>query len=141
MKKKLLVLVPVLLLAGAGAAYEAVLKPKPERAHRKIEGTLVALHEPFTVNLAGGHYGRVSVSLLVASAPPPVTTSSGALQVVLPENDAVRAVITNDLTGIDSGRLIARRSRQRLLAEILRDLKKSTDEPVKRVMFTDVAVQ
>jgi flagellar basal body-associated protein FliL len=137
-KKKLLILVPVLLLLSAGAAYETVLKPKPKVVVPKINGTLVALTDPFTVNLAGGRYGRISVSLLLTTAPAP---AAGATGVTLPENDAIRSIVTNDVTGIDSNRLISRAARHALLAEILRDLKKSTDEPVTEVLFTDVAVQ
>jgi flagellar basal body-associated protein FliL len=137
-KKKLLILVPVLLLLSAGAAYETVLKPKPKIVVPKIDGTLVALTDPFTINLAGGRYGRISVSLLLKTAPIP---AAGATSVTLPENDAIRAIVTNDLTGIDSNRLISRSERHALLAQILKDLKKTTDEPVTEVLFTDVAVQ
>ena len=140
MKKKLIIAIPVLLLVAAGGAYETVLAPKPKPVVMKVNGTLVPLADAFTLNLAGGHYGRVSVSLLVTKAPAPVTTGSGT-SIVLPENDAVRAVITNDLTGIDASRLIDRPSREELEGEILADLKKSTDEPVTKVLFTDLAVQ
>lgn len=140
MKKKLMIAIPLLVLVVAGGAYETVLKPKPKKVVPKVNGTLVALSDPFTLNLAGGHYARLSVSLLVTSAPAPVTTQSGT-SIVLPENDAVRAIITNDLTGVDSSALVDRGSRQGLEAEILRDLKKSTDEPVTQVLFTDLAVE
>lgn len=140
MKKKLIIAVPVLLLVLTGGTYETVLKPKPKVVVAKVNGTLVALSDPFTLNLAGGHYARVSVSLLVTKAPAATTGTSGST-IVLPENDAVRAIITNDLTGIDANSLIERGSRESLEAEILRDLKKSTDEPVTQVLFTDLAVQ
>jgi flagellar basal body-associated protein FliL len=138
--KKLLIILPVLVIALAGGAYEMVLKPKPKVVVPKVNGTLVALSDPFTLNLAGGHYARVSVSLLVTTAPAPTSTSTGT-SIVLPENDAVRAIITNDLTGIDVNRLIDRGSREAVETEILTDLKKSTDEPVTEVLFTDLAVQ
>ncbi|HEX7083876.1 MAG TPA: flagellar basal body-associated FliL family protein [Gaiellaceae bacterium] len=140
MKKKLLILVPLLLLLSAGGAYEMVLKPKPKKVVPKIDGSLVALGDPFTVNLAGGHYGRISVSVLLSKAPP-AAAAGATTGVVLPENDAVRAIVTDDLTGVDSNRLIDRGERHALVAKILEDLKKSTDEPVTKVLFTDVAVQ
>jgi flagellar basal body-associated protein FliL len=140
-KKKLMILVPVLLLVSAGGAYEMVLKPKPKVVVPKIAGTLVGLGDPFTINLAGGHYGRVSVSVLLKTPPPAAAAADAGAAVALPENDAVRAIVTDDLTGIDSGRLIDRSRRHQLLARILADLKKSTDEPVTQVLFTDVAVQ
>jgi flagellar basal body-associated protein FliL len=141
-KKKLAIVFLFVVLLGAAGAYEKVLKAAPVKLPPpKIVGTLVALQDPFTLNLAGGHYGRISVSLLVTSAPAPTLDSSGADVINLPENDAIRAIITNDLTGIDANRLIDRGPRQELLAQILRDLKKSTDEPVTQVLFTDIAVQ
>jgi len=140
-KKKLLIVVGVVVLVGLAGAYETVLKAAPVTVTPKISGTLVPLTDPFTVNLAGGHYGRIAVSLLVTKAPAPTTDSTGASVIVLPENDAVRAIITNDLTGIKSTRLVDRAPREQLLVKILKDLKKSTDVPVTQVMFTDLAVQ
>jgi flagellar FliL protein len=139
MKKKLMILVPLILLLGAGGTYEMVLKPKPKVVVPKLEGTLVSLGDPFTVNLAGGHYGRISVAVL--ANPAPAAAADAAAPLTLPENDAVRAIVTDDLTGVDSDRLINRAQRHDLLAKILADLKKSTDEPVTKVFFTDVAVQ
>jgi flagellar basal body-associated protein FliL len=140
-KKKVIIALPLLVLVVAGGAYETVLKPTPKTVVPKVNGTLVSLGDPFTLNLAGAHYGRLSVSVLVTKAPAATTGSSGAPSIVLPENDAVRAIVTNDLTGIDSSRLIERSSREALEAEILGDLKKSTDEPVTKVFFTDLAVE
>jgi flagellar basal body-associated protein FliL len=145
MKKKIIILVPVLLLLGAAGSYEMVLKPKPKVVIPKINGELVDLSDPFTINLAGGHYGRISVSLLLKAGDPTATVSStnatGGVVVAPSENDAVRAIVTNDLTGIDESRLINRNQRQAVITQILRDLKKSTDEPVTKVYFTDVSVE
>jgi flagellar protein FliL len=141
-KKKIGILVLILLLVGAAGAYEKVLKAAPvPPPPPKIAGTLVELTDPFTVNLSGGHYGRVTVALLLTTAPAPTADSTGAMVIQLPENDAVRAIVTNDLTGISSDHLTDRGSREQLEAQILRDLKKQTDEPVTRVLFTDIAVQ
>jgi flagellar basal body-associated protein FliL len=139
--KKLMIVVVLVVLVALAGAYETVLKAAPVKVTPKIAGTLVPLTDPFTINLAGGHYGRVSVSLLVTKAPAATLDSTGANVVILPENDAIRAIITNDLTGIKSDHLVNRAPRQELLDEILRDLKKSTDEPVTKVLFTDIAVQ
>lgn len=139
MKKKLLILVPVILLLSAGGAYEMVLKPKPKVVVPKVNGTLVSLGDPFTVNLSGGHYGRITVAVLSTVAPAASTGSTAAA--TLPENDALRAVVTDDLTGVSANRLIDRSQRHELLAQILADIKKSTDEPITKVLFTDVAVQ
>ena len=139
MKKKLLILVPVILLLSAGGAYEMVLKPKPKVVVPKVNGTLVSLGDPFTVNLSGGHYGRITVAVL--STIPPAAVEGATTGPTLPENDALRAVVTDDLTGVSSSKLIDRSQRHALLAQILADIKKTTDEPITKVLFTDVAVQ
>jgi flagellar basal body-associated protein FliL len=138
-KKKLLILVPVILLLSAGGAYEMVLKPKPKVVVPKVNGTLVSLGDPFTVNLSGGHYGRITVAVL--STIPPAAVEGATTGPTLPENDALRAVVTDDLTGVSSSKLIDRSQRHALLAQILADIKKTTDEPITKVLFTDVAVQ
>jgi flagellar basal body-associated protein FliL len=141
-KKKLLAIVAFVVLIVVAGGYEEVLKAAPIKPPpMKVNGTLVQLTTPFTINLAGGHYGLVTVALLMTTAPAPTLDSSGDNVINLPENAVVRAIITNDLTGIDPSQLIDRAPRQQLLQEILTDLKTETDEPVTRVMFTDLAVQ
>jgi flagellar basal body-associated protein FliL len=139
-KKKILIPLVVVLL-GAGVGYKMFLAPKPAPIVKKVEGTLVPLADPFTVNLAGGHYGRVSVSLLVDPTAVPVVAEGSATGPTLEQNDLVRSIITDTLTGIDQSRLINRGERHTLLAQLVKDLKKSTDEPVKEVLITDLAVQ
>jgi flagellar FliL protein len=140
--KKIGILLVFLIVVGAAGAYETVLKAAPvPPPPPKIKGTLVELTDPFTLNLAGGHYGRITVALLLTSAPAPTMDSSGASVIQLPENDAIRAIVTNDLTGIDASHLTVRSDREELETEILHDLKNQTDEPVTRVLFTDIAVQ
>ena len=74
-----------------------------------MNGSLFALAPEFVVNLTDGHYGKVTVALLLAQAadgrgaqrrPPTVPT--------LVEDPVIRATITNDLTGIPSSTLIER---------------------------------
>jgi flagellar basal body-associated protein FliL len=137
--KTKLALLAVAVIVVAGAAYKLVLTPRAKPGPKKIDGALVSLGDPFTVNLSGGHYGRITVAVLLASPPPAVVDPS--TMPPLPEYDAVRAIVTDHLTGIDPGRLTDRSARHKLLAQLLLDLKKSTDEPVKQVLFTDLAVQ
>lgn len=142
MKKKLKFLIPVLLLlaGGGAAAYLFVLSPgSAKAAPLKVQGTLVTLNPDFTVNLQAGHYGKVSVALLLTADAPSAPASGGAA--VLPENDVVRSVVTNDLTGLPMSALIGRTARADLLAQILKDLRSQTDVKVTKVLFTDVVVQ
>ncbi len=139
MKKKLKFIAPVpILLIVLFAAYTMVLKPKPATAKPKIEGTLVPLATPFIVNLAGSRFGKLSVSLLLDEAP---GKSETGLPVTLPEDSALRAIITDELTGVPPTQLINRKWRANLLERILKRMQKTTDEPVTRVLITDLAVQ
>jgi flagellar protein FliL len=141
-KGKLKIILPVLLLllVGGGGAYFFVLAPKPAKAApAKIVGTLFPLSPEFVVNLSGGHYGKVTVALLMTAGVPAAPPSGGAAS--LTEDAAVRAIITNDLTGLPDSALIERAQRMTLEKKILTDLQSSTDVKVTQVLFTDVVVQ
>jgi len=133
--KKKLILFPILLLLVAGVGYKMVLAPKPKAPVKKIAGELFQLEKEFIVNLDEGHYGKVSVALVVEGA---VVGKHG---IELPQEPAVRAIITDELTGLKSTDLTDRTSREAVIERILDDIKKSTDEPVTEVLFTDLAVQ
>ena len=141
MKKKLKFILPVpILLAVLAGAYMTVLAPKKAvAAPPKVNGTLVELPTDFVVNLADGHYGKISVALLLTTAPPATATVNGVT--TLPQDAEIRAVITDQLTGLQPDLLIDRSTRHTVLNRILAQLKKSTDEPVKQVLITDLAVQ
>jgi flagellar basal body-associated protein FliL len=147
MKKKLIIVIAaVLVLGGAGGAYKFVLAPAPAKAGNApkphIEGELYAVSPEFVVNLAGGHYGKVSVALLFTVPPAYQAAGEGASgPPPLVQADAVRAVITDALTGLSQDDLIARAARHRVEAGIRRDLNAHTDVKVTSVLFTDVVVQ
>ena len=68
MKGKLKIILPVLLLVlvGAGGAYKFLLSgggSAKKAAPPKVVGDLLPLSPDFTINLDGGHYGKVSVAL------------------------------------------------------------------------------
>ncbi|HEY2790247.1 MAG TPA: flagellar basal body-associated FliL family protein [Gaiellales bacterium] len=142
MKGKLKIILPVLLLlvVGGGGAYFFLLAPKPAKAApAKITGTLFPLSPEFVVNLADGHYGKVTVALLMTAGVPAVPASGGAA--TLTEDAAVRAIVTNDLTGLADSALIDRAQRASVEKKILTDLQSSTDVKVTQILFTDVVVQ
>jgi flagellar protein FliL len=144
MKGKLKIILPVLLLvlAGGGGAYKFLLSggaPAKKPPPPKVAGELLALAPDFTINLDGGHYGKVSVALEMEGGVP--KAAEGAAAPALKENAVVRSIVTNDLTGLATDDLIQRRSREKLLRIILKDLQSETDEQVTHVFFTDVVVQ
>jgi flagellar FliL protein len=61
-RKKLLLLVLVILLAGAGAAYFFLFASGEAVAEEPVAGDVLVL-EPIAVNLAGGGYLKIGVTL------------------------------------------------------------------------------
>jgi flagellar protein FliL len=143
MKGKLKIILPVLLLVlvGAGGAYKFLLSgggSAKKAAPPKVVGDLLPLAPDFTINLDGGHYGKVSVALEMDGGIPKAAEGAAPS---LKENAVVRSVVTNDLTGLTTDALIQRPTREKLLTQILKDLQAKTDEKVTDVFFTDVVVQ
>lgn len=134
-RKRLLVGLALVLLMGAGTAYKLV-SPKAAES-RKIVGTLYTLSDPFLVNLAGGHFGKLSVAVLLAKPPPAAPDGT----VTLPQLAAVRAIVTDVLTDRDPANLIEAGPRRELLRILLRTLQRQTDEPITAVYLTDITVQ
>ena len=137
MKKKILIVVPVLLVV-VGVAYKMVLAPKPVPPKKKIAGSVVPLQKEFLLNLDGGRYAKVSVALVMPTAPP---VAEGSEPPPLPQEAAVRAVVTDRLTGLSAAWLITRTKRHELLDEIRKAIDHTTDEEVDEVLFTDITVQ
>ena len=141
-KRKLKLVIPLfVLLIAAGVAYKLVLAPKAAAHPKKIVGTLVSLGDPFVVNLAGGHYGKLSVSVLVSGTVAAASSSTTSGASVLPQYDAVRSIVTDELTGAPVSELVERGGRHVLLERLEKRIKTSTDEPITRVLITDLAVQ
>ena len=137
-KKKLMIIGPVVLLLVVGVAYKKVLAPKPKPVKMKIDGHLLALDPEFVINLAAGRYAKITVALLLKEVP--VALHAGEAP-ALEQNAAVRAIVTDDLTGIPAESLTSKAGRKRILVEIKEHIHKTTDEPVLGVYFTDIAVQ
>ena len=143
MNKKILIPVVLVLLVGAYEGYSmatAKKAPKP-----KIAGTIYVLPKQFTLNMSGGQYATLTVGLDLAAsqaipaADPNNTPPDGFGN--LPEEAAVRAIITNAVTGQPASALISATGRAKLESEILHTIKAKTDVQVDGVYFTDVAVQ
>jgi flagellar FliL protein len=143
MKKKLKFAIPIVLVL-VGGAYKTVLAKPPKAPKPKITGTVYVMPKEFLLNMADGRYAKLDVSLVldkseVVPADAAATTSEnyGAL----PQEPAVRDVITNIVTDSPSNDLIARSGRERLKKLILKGVRQSTDVKVNEILFTDVAVQ
>jgi flagellar basal body-associated protein FliL len=145
MKKKLMILVPVLLVAVGGIYKFALAKPVPQ--HKEIDGTVYVLPKDFLINLSDGRFAKLDVALVLkegALAPAGAAAEAAAPPEgygALPQEAAVRDIVTNVITGSTGARLTSRAGRVKLKKKILRTILKSTDVEAEDVLFTDVAVQ
>ena len=143
MNKKILIPIVLVLLVGGYEGYSmATAKPVPKA---KIAGTLYVLPKSFTLNMSGGQYATLTAALAldpsyaIPAADPNNTPPDGFGN--LPEEAAVRAIITNTITGQPPSSLITASGRSKMESEILHEIKSTTDVEVDHVYFTDVAVQ
>ena len=143
-KKKLLILLVPLLVLGIG--YMTVAKSNTT-VKRKIAGTIYVMPQTFLLNLSESHYAKLSVALELApslsSVAPPSTSSPGGGEGsgTLPEEAAVREIITNTITGQNSETLISDSGRNALKHRILRAIRDTTDVKIQAVLFPELTVQ
>ncbi len=143
-KKKLLILALLPLVLGVGYAMAA--KPKPA-VKAKIAGTIYVMPQTFLLNLSESHYAKLSVALELAADQPaaasaPASSASGGEGAgTLPEEAAIREIVTNAVTGQNSETLISSRGRDSLKHQILAAIKHTTDVKVQAVLFPEVTVQ
>jgi len=142
MKGKKKIIVPLVVLILLGGVYKTVLA-KPPKTDMKIHGTVYVLPKEFLLNVADGKYAKLSVALILnKSEVLPATDGSSSDQYgALEQEPAVRDVITNVLTDAPSTELVERGGREKLKEDILKQIRKTTDVKVDKVLFTDVAVQ
>jgi flagellar FliL protein len=140
-KKKLIIMLLVVLLVGGGGGYKMFLAPKPVPPKLKIEGSVVALEREFVVNLEEGHYGKLSVALVVEPEGAGAEAHAAGEPIVIAQEPVIRAIITDRLTNLTTEDLIDREKREVVIHEILEIIEKSTDEHVTKVYFTDLAIQ
>jgi flagellar FliL protein len=143
-KKKILIIAFVVLLGGGYVAKGMLMPPKVVK--QKIEGTLYLLPKEFVVNLADGKYGKVDVALQLAPGQSDGATAASAPATdatlgTLPEEAAVRDIITNILTDTTGRSLISADGRTAIKHKILLAIQAGTDIKLTDVLFTDVAIQ
>jgi flagellar FliL protein len=142
MKKKLKFIIPIVLVLFGGV-YKTVLAKPPKAPKPKIAGTVYVMPKEFLLNMADGRYAKLDVSLVLdkSEVVPTAEGSSDSDYGALPQEPAVRDVITNIVTDSPSNELIARSGREKLKKLILKAIRQNTDVKVDEVLFTDVAVQ
>jgi flagellar basal body-associated protein FliL len=145
-KGKLKFVIPLVVLILVGGGYKFVLaKPAPEK--KKVEGAVYVLPKEFLVNLSDGHFAKLSVALVLPESEAAAAAAGGEGAAppegygALPQEAAVRAVITDTVTDAKARDLTSRKRRGKLREECLKEIKAHTDVKANDVLFTDVAVQ
>lgn len=147
MKRKLIIGVVVLLVV-MGAGYKFALA-KPAKEHKPhIAGEVYVLPKDFLVNLQDGRYVKLDVALLLAPGASAAAGGSGEGAAkapegygALPQEAAVRAIVTDSLTSASDQQLLDREGRDRLRARIMHTVRQRTDVKATDVLFTDLTVQ
>jgi flagellar basal body-associated protein FliL len=144
-KKKLLIPVALIVL-GLGASH---VMAKPQKAPKlKIAGTLYVMPQSFLLNLDEGHYAKLSVALELApgqstgaAAAGGSSSGSGESAGTLPEEPAIREIVTNAVTGQSGSTLVSASGRGQIKHQILMAIRHHTDVKVESVLFPEVTVQ
>src|SRR5690349_21551674 len=140
MKKKIMIILPVLLLGGGYVAKAKLMAPKVVKP--KLAGEIYILPKQFMCNLQDGHYATLTVALELAAGQSDGATAeagapaTGATVGTLPEEAVIRAIITNAITNDTSNALVTGTGRTGLQAQILSEIKSQTDVKVDHVFFT-----
>lgn len=146
MKSKLKIVIPLVLVLALGGAYKVVLAKPPKQEKPHIAGQVYVLQKEFLINLTDGHFAKIDAALVLPDGAIPAAGGEGAATPpdgygALPQEAAVRAVITDTLTDASSDELVKKKGRDKLRAKALKAILSQTDVKAKEVLFTDVAVQ
>jgi flagellar protein FliL len=146
--KKIIPIVLIALLAGAGGYKFVIAKPKKKEPKPKVEGTVYVLGKEFLVNLADGRFAKLTVALVLDPKDHSSEAAGGEHAAKPPEGfgtmaqeAVVRDIITDDLTDAKDEELINRKGRAKLKKEILESIHEHTDVHADNILFTDVTVQ
>ena len=149
MRSKLKIILPLLLLlAVLGGVYTQFLARPSAEAKPRIAGAVYVLPREFVLNLADDRFAKLNVALVLhdkeqleashgaeGGAAPPEGFGP------LPQEAAVRDVVTDAVTDARADELIDRGAREALKRRVARAIAARTDVKVDKVLFTDLAVQ
>jgi flagellar FliL protein len=148
--KNIKILIPVLLLVVGGVYKFVLVKPAPA-PKPKIAGSVYVMPKDFLINLKAGKFAKLNAALVLkegyleeaiaASGSGHEATAPPDGYGTLPQEAAVRAIITDSLTDMPATRLTKEKSRVKVEQEVLKRIERETDVKAEDVMFTDLAVQ
>jgi flagellar FliL protein len=147
-KKKLMIIGPVVLLAALFAVKTFVLAPPPpdEKKLAKEPGLTYIMDEPFVVNLADGdgtpHFAKVGVALRFSKlSEGEITKGEGDTPDAVEESAELRDIVISTLQSKTSAQLGSATGRDAVKKGIVERVNKHTDYKIVDVYYTEFAVQ
>lgn len=146
MRSKLKFIIPLVVLLALGGAYKVVLAKPAKTVKPHLDGEVYVLQKEFLINLADGHFAKLDAALVLPPSALPAAGGEGAATPpdgygALAQEAAVRAEITDTVSGAKSSELIKKKGRDLLRKKALKEILAHTDVKATDVLFTDVAVQ
>ena len=149
--KNIKIIIPVLLIVLGGVYKFVLAKPAPV-PKVKIAGEVYIMPKDFLINLKGGRFAKLNAALVLhhgyleeavaaASGGGHEATTPPTGYGTLPQEAVIRAIITDALTDLPSGRLQKEKSRLKVQKDVLKRIHHETDVEAEDVMFTDLAIQ
>lgn len=136
-KKLLMIIVlAVVLLGGGGAgAWFMFFKGDPAEAKEPVKGVVVAIENPLTINLAGGHYLKMGFALQM-------TEEAGEEEI---DTSQALNLAIDQYTGMEIGELETEKGRESAKSELLEKIEKAYNVEDKHlvmgVYFTSFVTQ
>ncbi len=148
MKKKLMIIGPVLLLVALFGVKTFVLKPPPpdEEKLAKEPGLTYVMKEPFVVNLSDGggtpHFVKAGVALRFSKlSEGEVVKGEGDTPDSVEEAAELRDIVISTFQSMSSGELGSSEGREAVKKTIVHKVNKQTDYKIVDVYYTEFAVQ
>lgn len=144
MPKNKLIIIVVVALVAVGGIYKFMLAGSSEaEAKPKIDGVVYVLGKEFLVNLHDDRYAKFTVALVLKEAPEAGHGESSPPEGygAMPEEAAVRDVVTDVVGEATGGQLSSSEGREKVKKAIEKRLKQTTDVEAEDVLFPDITVQ
>jgi flagellar FliL protein len=148
LKKKLMIIGPVVLLVALFAVKTFVLAPPPadEKKLAKEPGLTYTMDEPFVVNLADGsgtpHFAKVGVALRFSKlSEGEIVKGEGDKPDDVEEDSELRDIVIATLQSKTSAQLSTTEGREAVKKGIVERVNKHTDYKIVDVYYTEFAVQ
>ena len=148
MKKKLMIIGPVLLLVLAVAAKMFLLAPAPvdEKALAKKPGPVYTMAEPFVVNLADAdgtpHFAKVGIAMRFSElSAAEIVPAKGEKPAEVEIDSELRDIVIATLQSHTSAQLGSADGRDSVKKAIVARVNKQTELKILDVYYTEFAVQ